>query len=168
MSLIYLDYNSTTPVDENVLATMLPYFSEQFGNAASATHRFGWQAQGAIEKARIQTASLLNAEPSEIIFTSGATESINLALRGAAEIYRVNGNHIISVSTEHKAVLDTLNDLSNHGFSVSYLSVDRSGRINIDELTSLIKKETILVSIMMANNETGVLQDVEAIGKICH
>lgn len=165
--MIYFDYNATTPVDKRVLEEMLPYFSQHFGNAASTTHAFGWYAQGAVEKARQQVADFLNAEASEIVWTSGSTEAINLALKGVFEAYRSKGQHIITCQTEHKAVLDTCAYLEERGATVTYLPVDREGRIDLDDLKKSITPQTILVAIMAANNETGVLQDLEAIGTIC-
>ena len=167
MPTIYLDFNSTTPVDQRVLEQMLPWFSEKFGNAASKTHRFGWEADAAVTHAREKVASLIGTESNEIIFTSGATEAINLALRGVMDAYADKGNHFIICSTEHKAVLDTAAYLADKGKKISYLSVSRDGRIDLDELKKVIQKETVMVAIMMANNETGVIQDVEAIGRIC-
>lgn len=166
--MIYLDYNSTTPVDERVLAEMLPFFTEHFGNASSNTHALGWYAQGAIEKARQQVADFIGAESSEIIFTSGATEAINMALKGVFEAYQTKGNHIITCKTEHKAVLDTCAYLEEKGAIVTYLNVDREGRIDLDELKESFTDKTILVAIMAANNETGVLQDLEKIAEITH
>ena len=166
--MIYLDYNSTTPVDERVLAEMLPFFTEHFGNASSNTHTLGWYAQGAIEKARQQVADFIGAENSEIVFTSGATEAINMALKGVFEAYQSKGNHIITCKTEHKAVLDTCAYLEEKGAIVTYLNVDREGRIDLDELKESFKDKTILVAIMAANNETGVLQDLEKIAEITH
>lgn len=165
---IYLDYNSTTPVDARVLEAMVPYFSEKFGNAASRTHRLGWIAEEAVEIARKHVAALINAEPAEIVFTSGATEAINLSLKGAFEAYRSKGNHIITVSTEHKAVLDSCKKLEKQGASVTYLPVSRDGLIDLDELEKAISEKTILVSVMFANNETGVIQAVRAIADIAH
>ncbi len=167
MKSIYLDYNSTTPVDPKVLEAMLPYFTEKFGNAASTTHAWGWAASAVVERAREQVALLIGAEPNEIIFTSGATEGINLAIRGVAHAYASVGKHIIVASTEHKAVLDTAKDLANIGIECSVLSVDREGKIDLLELQNLIRPDTILVAVMMANNETGVLQDCAEIGRIC-
>ncbi len=167
MNSIYLDYNSTTPVDTNVLEAMLPYFSEKFGNAASKTHTYGWTAAAVVEKARAQVAELIGAEPSEIIFTSGATESLNLAIRGAMEAYAQKGRHLIVCATEHKAVLDTAKDLGFKNIETSFLPVDREGIINPDELRKLIREDTVLVAVMMANNETGVVQDSRGIGEIC-
>ncbi|MES2568343.1 MAG: cysteine desulfurase family protein [Bacteroidota bacterium] len=166
--MVYLDYNSTTPVDERVLAEMLPFFSENFGNASSNTHTFGWFAQGAVDKAREQVAKFIGAENSEIVFTSGATESINLALKGVYEAYQTKGNHIITCVTEHKAVLDTFSYLEAKGANITYLGVDREGRIDLDELKNSFTDKTILVGIMAANNETGVLQDLEKISEITH
>lgn len=166
--MVYFDYNSTTPVDERVLAEMLPFFSEHFGNASSNTHAFGWFAQGAIEKARKQVAEFIGAETSEIVFTSGATEAINLALKGIFEAYKSKGNHIITSVTEHKAVLDTCAYLEEKGATITYLGVDREGRIDLDELKNSFTDKTILVAIMAANNETGVLQDLEKISEIAH
>ena len=166
--MIYLDHNSTTPVDERVLAEMLPFFTEHFGNASSNTHTLGWYAQGAIEKARQQVANFIGAESSEIIFTSGATEAINMALKGVFEAYQSKGNHIITCKTEHKAVLDTCAYLEEKGAIVTYLNVDREGRIDLDELKESFTDKTILVAIMAANNETGVLQDLEKIAEITH
>ncbi len=166
--MVYLDYNSTTPVDERVLAEMLPFFTEHFGNASSKTHALGWYAEGAIEKARQQVADFIGAESSEIVFTSGATEAINMALKGVFEAYQTKGNHIITCKTEHKAVLDTCAYLEEKGATVTYLNVDREGRIDLDELKESFTDKTILVAIMSANNETGVLQDLEKIAEITH
>jgi len=166
--MIYLDYNATTPVDERVLAEMLPFFTEHFGNASSNAHALGWYAQGAVEKARQQVANFIGAESSEIIFTSGATEAINMALKGVFEAYQSKGNHIITCKTEHKAVLDTCTFLEEKGATITYLSVDREGRIDLDELQESLTNKTILVAIMAANNETGVLQDLEKIAEITH
>ncbi|MBC7694688.1 MAG: cysteine desulfurase [Burkholderiales bacterium] len=166
--MVYLDYNSTTPVDERVLAEMLPFFTEHFGNASSNTHALGWYAQGAVEKARQQVADFIGAETSEIVFTSGATEAVNMALKGVFEAYKTKGNHIITCKTEHKAVLDTCAYLEEKGTLVTYLNVDREGRIDLDELRSSFTDQTILVAIMAANNETGVLQDLEKIAQITH
>ncbi len=167
MQSIYLDYNSTTPADPLVLDTMMPYFSEKFGNAASHTHAWGWTAAGVVEKARQEVAALINAGPEEIIFTSGATEAINLAMRGVMEVYAVKGKHLIVAATEHKAVLDTAEDLQRKGVIVDYLSVDREGRIDLSALEQTIRPDTVLVCVMMANNETGTMQPVEEIARIC-
>lgn len=166
--MVYLDYNATTPVDERVLAEILPYFTEHFGNASSNTYPLGWYAQGAIDKARQQVANFIGAESSEIVFTSGATEAINMALKGVFEAYHTKGNHIITCKTEHKAVLDTCSYLEDKGAVVTYLNVDREGRIDLDELKESFTDKTILVAIMAANNETGVLQDLEKIAEITH
>lgn len=167
MQAIYLDYNSTTPVDPIVLEAMLPWFSEKFGNASSHMHSWGWTAAAVVEKARKEVAELINAEPDEIIFTSGATESINLAMRGVMDVYAVKGKHLIVSSTEHKAVLDTADDLRRSGATVDYLSVDREGRIDLTALEHAIRPDTVLVCVMMANNETGTIQPVEEIARIC-
>ncbi len=163
---IYMDNHATTPVDPRVLDAMLPYFTEKFGNAASRNHAFGWAGEEAVEIARGQVAKLINASPKEIIFTSGATESNNLAIKGAAEMYREKGNHIITQVTEHKAVLDTCKRLEKYGYEVTYLPVQKDGRINLDDLRNAITPKTILISIMYANNEIGVIQPIEEIGKI--
>jgi len=163
---VYMDYHATTPVDPRVLETMLPYFTERFGNAASRNHEFGWTAEEAVENARAQIARLVNATPKEIIFTSGATESDNLAIKGAAEMYREKGNHIITQVTEHKAVLDTCKRLEKYGYEVTYLPVQKDGCVDLDELRRAITPKTILISIMYANNEIGVIQPIAEIGKI--
>lgn len=163
---VYLDNNATTPVDPRVLDAMLPYFTQQFGNAASRTHTYGWAASEAVEEARQQLATLINAHPKEIVFTSGATESINLALKGVYEAYSSKGNHIITVATEHKAVLDTCKHLEKLGAVVTYLPVNNDGLINIDELERNIKSSTILIAVMYANNEIGVIQPVKKIAAI--
>jgi len=165
---IYLDYHATTPVDERVLEAMLPYFREHFGNAASRNHSYGWVAEEAVEKARKQVAALINASPKEIVFTSGATESNNLAIKGAAEMYAEKGNHIITAATEHKSVLDTCKRLEKRGFRVTYLPVRPDGLIDLDQLRDSITDKTILVSIMYGNNEIGTVQDIRDIGQICH
>ena len=163
---IYLDNHATTPADPRVVDAMLPYFTEKFGNSASRNHAFGWAAEEAVEIARGQIAKLINASPKEIIFTSGATESNNLAIKGVAEMYREKGNHIITQVTEHKAVLDTCKRLEKYGYEVTYLPVQKDGRINLDDLRKAITPKTILISIMFANNEIGVVQPIEEIGKI--
>src|SRR5262244_3980534 len=155
---IYLDYHATTPVDPRVLEAMLPYFSERFGNAASRNHQFGWEAEQAVETAREQIAKLIGASAKEIIFTSGATESDNLAIKGVAEMYREKGNHIITAVTEHKAVLDTCKRLEKYGYRVTYLPVQKDGLIDLEDLKRAMDDKTILVTIMAANNEIGVLQ----------
>jgi cysteine desulfurase len=163
---IYLDNHATTPVDRRVLEAMLPYFSERFGNAASRNHVFGWQADEAVERARKQLADLIGASAREIVFTSGATESNNLAIKGAAAAYRDKGDHIVTALTEHKAVIDTCKHLSHEGCRVTVLPVQRDGRIDLDELRDAMTDRTVLISIMAANNETGVLQPLEEIGAI--
>ncbi len=163
---IYLDNNATTPVDPQVLQAMLPYFTEHFGNAASRSHSFGWVAEEAVTQAREQVAQLISAGPSEIIFTSGATEAINLAMKGAFEMYASKGRHIITCATEHKAVLDTAAHLEKRGAEITYLPVNRDGTIDAGTLQSAIREDTILICIMVANNETGLLQPVREIGKI--
>jgi cysteine desulfurase len=163
---IYMDYHATTPVDPRVLEAMLPFFTQHFGNAASRNHAFGWEAEEAVEKARKQVADLIGANPKEIIFTSGATESNNLAIKGAAEMYREKGNHVITCVTEHKAVIDTCKKLEKQGARVTYLPVQKDGRISLDDLRSAITDKTILITIMTANNEIGVLQPIEEIGAI--
>lgn len=167
-SLIYLDHNATTPVDPRVLEKMLPFFTNEFGNASSRTHRFGWYAAEAVEKAREQVAAFIGCEAQEIIFTSGATESINLALKGIAASYLSKGRHIVTVATEHKAVLDVCADLAANGCEISYLSVNREGLIDIEELKLLMRSDTIAVAVMLANNETGTVQDIEHIAEVVH
>ena len=165
--LIYLDNNSTTPTDPRVVDTMLPYFFQHHGNAASRSHPFGWVAEEAVDYAREQVASLLDVDSKEIIFTSGATESDNLALKGVFEMYSRKGNHIITTKTEHKAVLDSCTRIEKMGGEITYLNVKEDGLVDLAELEAAIKPTTILVSIMWANNETGVIQDMKAIGQIC-
>lgn len=164
---IYLDYSATTPVDPRVAAKMIPYLTEQFGNPASRSHSFGWTAEEAVENARAEVAKLLNADPKEIVWTSGATESDNLAIKGAAQFYKSKGKHIITVKTEHKAVLDTCRELERQGFEVTYLGVQENGLIDIEEFKAAIRPDTILVSVMYVNNEIGVIQDIPQIGEIC-
>jgi cysteine desulfurase len=163
---IFMDNHSTTPVDPRVLEAMLPYFMERFGNAASRNHSFGWEAEKAIDHAREQIAHLIHCDPKEIIFTSGATESDNLALKGVAEMYHEKGNHIITAVTEHKAILDTAKRLEKTGFTVTYLNVGADGLIDPESVKAAITDKTILISLMMANNEIGVIQPVAEIGKI--
>lgn len=165
--LIYLDNNATTPADPRVVEAMLPYFYEHPGNAASRNHPFGWEAESAVDLAREQIAALIQADPKEIIFTSGATESDNLAIKGVFEMYASKGNHIITLTTEHKAVLDTCNHLERKGAEITYLEVDREGLVNLEELEAAIRPNTILISVMWANNETGVIQPMQKIGEIC-
>src|SRR3954469_23508848 len=163
---IYLDHNATTPCDPAVVTAMLPYFTENFGNAASRSHSFGWQAEEAVEYAREQVARLIGAEPKEIIFTSGATEGDNLAIKGVFEMYAGKGNHLITCVTEHKAVLDTCKHLEKLGAEVTYLPVQKDGLIDLKELEAVIKQTTILIAIMYANNETGVIQPVKEISAL--
>ena len=163
---IYMDYHATTPVDPRVLEAMLPAFQEHFGNAASRNHPFGWEAEKLVEKARAQIARLIAADPKEIIFTSGATESNNIALKGVAEVYREKGNHLITQATEHKSVLDTAKYLEKQGLQITFLPVDRYGLIDLDQLRKAISQKTLLISLMAANNEIGTLQPIEAVGKI--
>src|ERR1044072_7034238 len=164
---IYMDYHATTPVDPRVVEAMLPYFTEHFGNAASRNHPFGGEAEEAVDKARKQIADLIGANPKEIVFTSGATESDNLAIKGVAEMYREKGNHIITAVTEHKAVLDTCKRLEKYGYRVTYLPVQKDGLVDLDDLKRAIDDKTILVTIIPANNEIGVLQPWREIGKLC-
>ena len=164
---VYLDYAATTPVDKRVAEKMIPYLTETFGNPASNSHAFGWTAEEAVEKARADIAALINADPKEIIFTSGATESDNLAIKGAANFYKTKGKHLITVKTEHKAVLDTMRELERQGFEVTYLGVQENGLIDLEELKAAIRNDTILISVMWVNNEIGVVQDIPAIGEIC-
>jgi cysteine desulfurase len=164
---IYMDNHATTPVDPRVLQEMLPYFTEKFGNAASRNHAFGWEAEQAVDHARARIARLINARPNEIIFTSGATESDNLAIKGAAEMYREKGDHIITCAIEHKAVLDTCKRLEKHGYRVTYLPVQKDGLLDLDDLKRAMTDKTILVSIMAANNEIGVIEPFEEVGKMC-
>ncbi len=165
---IYMDNHATTPMDPRVLDAMLPYFGTIFGNAASRNHQFGWEAEQAVDKAREQISKLIGCTPKEIIFTSGATESNNLAIKGIAEMYREKGNHVITQVTEHKAVLDTCKKLERQGFDVTYLPVQEDGLVSIDALKAAMTDKTILVTIMYANNEIGVVQPVQEIGKLCH
>jgi len=165
---IYMDNHATTPVDPRVLEEMLPYFTDRFGNAASRNHSFGWAGEEGVETARERIAKLIGATPKEIVFTSGATESDNLAIKGVAEMYREKGNHIITAVTEHKAVLDTCKRLEKYGYRVTYLPVQKDGLVDLDDLKRAIDDKTILVTIMAANNEIGVLQPIAEIGKLCH
>jgi cysteine desulfurase len=163
---IYLDYGATTPVDPRVVDAMVPWLYEHFGNPASRSHAWGWEAEEAIEKARVQVADLIGADPREIVWTSGATESINLALKGAAQFYKGKGKHLITLKTEHKAVLDTLRELERQGFEVTYLDVKPDGLVDMDALKAAIRPDTILISILFVNNEIGVIQDIPAIGAL--
>ena len=165
---IYLDFQATTPVDPRVLETMLPYFNQTFGNAASRNHQFGWVAEEAVQKAREQIASLIGASHKEIVFTSGSTESINLALKGAAEMYGKKGKHIITSQAEHKAVLDTCKHLEKLGFEVTYLQPDKTGRVTVDAVREVLRDDTIVVALMWANNEVGTLNPIREIGALCH
>ncbi|CAB3734005.1 MULTISPECIES: IscS subfamily cysteine desulfurase [Paraburkholderia] len=163
---IYMDYSATTPIDPRVVDKMIPYLREQFGNPASRSHSYGWDAERAVEEARENVAALVNADPREIIWTSGATESDNLAIKGAAHFYKSKGKHIITVKTEHKAVLDTCRELEREGFEVTYLDVKDDGLIDLEKFKAALRPDTILVSVMSVNNEIGVVQDIEAIGEI--
>src|SRR6478672_6156110 len=164
---IYMDYSATTPIDPRVADKMIPYLREQFGNPASRSHMYGWTAEKAVEEARAHVAALVNADPREIIWTSGATESNNLALKGAAQFYKTKGKHIITVKTEHKAVLDTVRELERQGFDVTYMDVQEDGLLDLDQLKAAMRPDTILVSVMFVNNEIGVIQDIAAIGAMC-
>ena len=164
---IYLDYSATTPVDPEVVEKMVPWLYEHFGNPASRSHAFGWEAEEAVENARKQVAELVNADPREIVWTSGATESNNLAIKGAAHFYAERGKHIITIKTEHKAVLDTTRELERQGFEVTYLDVQENGLIDLEVLKAAIRPDTILVSVMFVNNEIGVVQDIASIGELC-
>ncbi len=163
---IYMDYSATTPIDPRVVDKMIPYLREQFGNPASRSHSYGWAAERAVEEARENVAALVNCDPREIIWTSGATESDNLAIKGAAHFYKSKGKHIITVKTEHKAVLDTCRELEREGFEVTYLDVKDDGLIDLEKFKAALRPDTILVSVMSVNNEIGVIQDIEAIGEI--
>src|SRR5438874_7730398 len=164
---IYMDNNATTRCDPRVVEAMLPYFTEKFGNAASRNHAFGWEAEAAVEEGRDQIANLIGASAKEIIFTSGATESNNLAIKGVAAMYKKKGNHVVTQATEHKATLDTCKRLEREGFQVTYLPVDKYGQVHAEQVRAALTDKTILVSIMAANNEIGTLQPVKAIGKLC-
>ncbi|AMO36385.1 cysteine desulfurase IscS [Thauera humireducens] len=164
---IYLDYSATTPVDPRVAAKMIPWLTEHFGNPASRSHAYGWEAEQAVEEAREQVAALVNADPKEIIWTSGATESNNLAIKGAAHFYQGKGKHVITVKTEHKAVLDTVRELEREGFEATYLDVQENGLIDLEVLKAAIRPDTILVSVMFVNNEVGVVQPIAQIGELC-
>ncbi|MEO6146043.1 MAG: IscS subfamily cysteine desulfurase, partial [Sulfuriferula sp.] len=164
---IYLDYSATTPVDPRVAQKMIPYLTEQFGNPASRSHAFGWDAEKAVENAREEVAKLVNADPKEIVWTSGATEAINLALKGAAHFYKAKGKHLITVRTEHKAVLDTMRELEREGYEVTYLTPEPNGLLDLEKFKAAIRPDTIVVSVMYVNNEIGVIQDIPAIGEIC-
>src|SRR5690606_17182857 len=164
---IYLDYAATTPIDSRVVAAMLPWLTQRFGNPASSSHSYGWEAEDAVENAREEVARLVGADPREIVWTSGATESNNLALKGAAQFYSARGRHIITASTEHKAVLDTCQALEQQGYEVTYLPVPENGLLNLADIEAAFRTDTILVSIMAVNNEIGVIQDMPGIGRLC-
>jgi len=164
---IYMDYSATTPIDPRVADKMIPYLREQFGNPASRSHAYGWSAEAAVEEARAQVADLVGADPREIIWTSGATESNNLAIKGAAQFYKSKGKHIITVKTEHKAVLDTVRELERQGFEATYLEPQDNGLISLEQLEAAIRPDTILVSVMLVNNEIGVIQPIREIGELC-
>ena len=164
---MYLDYGATTPVDPRVVDAMIPWLREHFGNPASRSHAWGWEAEAAVENARTQVADLIGADPREIVWTSGATESINLALKGASQFYKTKGKHLITLKTEHKAVLDTMRELERQGFDVTYLDVQEDGLVDMDALKAAIRPDTILISILFVNNEIGVIQDIPAIGVLC-
>ncbi|MBL8502285.1 MAG: IscS subfamily cysteine desulfurase [Rhodocyclaceae bacterium] len=164
---IYLDYSATTPVDPRVAERMIPWLVEKFGNPASRSHAYGWEAEKAVEEARDNVAALVGADPKEIVWTSGATESNNLAIKGAAQFYQGKGKHLITVKTEHKAVLDTMRELERHGFEVSYLDPQENGLVDLEQFKAAIRPDTILASVMFVNNEIGVVQPIEQMGEIC-
>ena len=164
---IYLDYSATTPVDPRVAEKMIPYLTEKFGNPASRSHEFGWDAERAVEEAREQVAKLVNADPKEIIWTSGATESNNLAIKGAAHFYKGKGKHLVTVMTEHKAVIDTMRHLESEGYEVTYLMPETNGLVDMEKFTAALRPDTILASVMLVNNEIGVIQDIAALGEVC-
>jgi cysteine desulfurase len=164
---VYMDYGATTPVDQRVVDAMIPWLREHFGNPASRSHAWGWEAEAVVEKSREQVAALVGADPREIVWTSGATESINLALKGAAQFYKTRGKHLITLKTEHKAVLDTMRELERQGFEVTYLDVQEDGLVDLAKLQAAIRPDTILISVLFVNNEIGVIQDITAIGKMC-
>jgi cysteine desulfurase len=164
---IYLDYSATTPVDPRVAQKMIPFLTESYGNAASRSHALGWKAEEAVEEAREHVAALVRCDARELVWTSGATESINLALKGAAEFYKTKGKHLVTVKTEHKATLDTMRELERRGFEVTTLDVDAEGIVDLSKLEAALRKDTIVVSVMLVNNEIGVVQDIPAIGELC-
>jgi len=164
---IYLDYSATTPVDPRVAQAMIPWLTEHFGNAASRSHAYGWEAEEAVEKAREHVAALVNADAREIVWTSGATEAINLALKGAAHFYKDKGKHVVTVKTEHKATLDTVRELEREGFEATYLDVDPEGMVSLAAFEAALRPDTIVASVMMVNNEIGVVQDIAGMGEIC-
>jgi cysteine desulfurase len=165
---VYLDYSATTPVDPRVVDKMIPFLREDYGNPASRSHQYGWTAEAAVEQAREEVAALVNCDPKEIVWTSGATESINLALKGVATFYKEKGKHLITVKTEHKATLDTMRELERNGFDVSYLDVLENGLLDIEVFKAALRPDTLMVSIMLVNNEIGVIQDIPSIGAICN
>ncbi len=165
---VYFDYAATTPVDPRVAEKMIPLLSERYGNAASRTHAYGWDAERAVEEARAQVAALINCDPKELVFTSGATEAINLALKGGAHEHRERGRHLVTVRTEHKATLDSAHELERQGYAVTYLGVDAGGLVDLKEFAAALRADTILASVMAVNNEIGVVQDIAAMGEICH
>ncbi len=162
-----MDYGATTPVDPRVVEAMIPWLREHFGNPASRSHAWGWEAEAAVEKAREQVAGLIHADPREIVWTSGATESINLAIKGAAQFYKTRGKHVITLKTEHKATLDTCRELERQGFDVTLLDVQENGLLDLEAFKAALRPDTILVSVLFVNNEIGVIQDVVSIGNIC-
>jgi cysteine desulfurase len=164
---VYLDYSATTPVDPRVAEKMIPWLTSNFGNPASRSHAYGWQAEAAVEEAREQVAALVNCDPKELVWTSGATESINLALKGAAHFYKDKGKHLVTVGTEHKATLDTMRELEREGYEVTYLPVDAEGMVPVDAFKAALRPDTIVASVMYVNNEIGVVQDIKAMGEIC-
>ncbi len=164
---IYMDYGATTPCDPRVVEAMIPWLREHFGNPASRSHAWGWEAEEAVEKARAQIAALINADPREIVWTSGATESINLAIKGAAHFYGSRGKHLITLKTEHKATLDTVRELERQGFEATYLDVQENGLLDLEKFKAALRKDTIVVSVLLVNNEIGVIQDIAAIGAMC-
>jgi len=164
---IYMDYGATTPCDPRVVDAMVPWLREHFGNPASRSHAWGWEAEEVVEKSRVQVAALINADPREIVWTSGATESINLAVKGAAHFYSSRGKHLITLKTEHKATLDTMRELERQGFDVTYLDVQENGLVDLDRFKDALRKDTVLASVLVVNNEIGVIQDVQAIGQMC-
>src|SRR6187431_973440 len=164
---IYMDYGATTPVDQRVVDAMIPWLREHFGNPASRSHAWGWEAEEAVERARGQVADLIGADPREIVWTSGATESNNLAIKGAAQFYKTKGKHLITQKTEHKATLDTMRELERQGFECTYLDVEEDGLVDVEKFKAAIRPDTILASIMMVNNEIGVIQPIAELGEIC-
>src|SRR3954465_7663747 len=164
---IYLDYSATTPVDPRVAAKMIPYLTEHFGNPASRSHAYGWKTEEAVEEARNHVAALLGADPREIVWTSGATEGNNLAIKGAAQFNKTKGKHLITQKTEHKATLDTMRELERQGFECTYLDVEKNGLLVLDKFKDAPPKDTVLVSVLLGNNEIGVIQDVVPIGNLC-